>query len=57
VDEIRLTLTPWLIGGEQAPGIAESREPLEPPPVFAFSEVEAREDEVFLTLRRHRGDG
>jgi len=52
VDEVRLTLTPWLIGGEDAPTMADLGRPMEPPRRFELVCLERAEDEVFLTYVR-----
>jgi riboflavin biosynthesis pyrimidine reductase len=57
VDELRLTITPWLLGGDAAPSIADAGHRFEPPAHFEYVDVDAREDEVFVTLRRKDDTG
>lgn len=40
VDEIYLTLTPWLIGGDMAPGLADAGRLFDPPPTFHLASIE-----------------
>ena len=40
IDEIYLTLTPWLIGGDGAPGIADAGRLFDPPSVFHLASIE-----------------
>ncbi len=52
VDELFLTITAWLLGGETGPTLADAPEPFPQPPEFELVELEARPDELFLTYRR-----
>ncbi|MFC1627600.1 RibD family protein [Gemmatimonadota bacterium] len=52
VDEIRLTLTPWLIGGDGAPSLADAGRLFDAPPVFHLISNETIGDEVFLIYRK-----
>ena len=54
VDEFHLTITPWLLGGEEAPTPADAPEPFPVPPEFELVGLEARPEELFLTYRRAR---
>lgn len=55
VDEVHLTLTPWLIGGEDAPTMADLGRPMDFPRRFELVCLEREEDEVFLTYVRWEG--
>lgn len=52
VDELFLTLTPWLMGGDDAPGLANADRLFEMPPRFELVSVEETSEEVFLFYRR-----
>lgn len=62
VDEIWLTVTPWLIGGDDAPGIAEAGRLFDPPATFHLAGIEtvpgpsppegSRREEHFLIYRK-----
>jgi len=52
VDEIYLTLTPWLIGGDGSPSICAGQEGLPAPGRFLLTAIEPGAEEVFLTYRR-----
>ena len=54
VDELYVTITPWLLGGEQAPTLADLGHPMDPPARFELVDMDAREDEIFLTYARAR---
>jgi len=52
VDELYLTLTPWFIGGDDAPAICEAGGVLPGTGRFALAGIEKRAEEVFLLYRR-----
>jgi len=52
VDEIWLTLTPWLIGGDGAPSLADAGRLFDPPPLFHLASNEVVQNEVFLIYRK-----
>jgi riboflavin-specific deaminase-like protein len=52
VEEIFITLTPWLIGSDQAPTIAMAAQEFVPPARYDLASVETRPDEIFLTYRK-----
>ncbi len=52
VDELFVTVTPWLIGGHDAPGLAMAGQAFEPPIEFVLESVEADAEEIFLRYRR-----
>jgi riboflavin biosynthesis pyrimidine reductase len=62
VDEIWLTQTPWLIGGDEAPSIADDAELFEPAPEYHLSAIESaaapsgtggsEPEETFLVYRK-----
>jgi len=60
VDEIWLTQTPWLIGGDDAPGIADADRLFDPPPRYTLVAVETAaadqegtgREETFLIYRK-----
>ena len=54
MDEIFLTVTPWLIGGNQAPTMADADQELEMPIGLEVVGIEAFSDEIFLRLRRRQ---
>jgi len=55
VDEIYVTVTPWLLGDHDAPGLAVAEEAFEPPIAFELERMEEGAEEVFLTYRRSAG--
>lgn len=55
VDEIYVTVTPWLLGGHDAPALATATEAFDPPIRFDLVLVEAGPEELFLTYRRAAG--
>jgi 2,5-diamino-6-(ribosylamino)-4(3H)-pyrimidinone 5'-phosphate reductase len=52
VEEIFLTLTPWLIGSDRAPTIAMAAQEFNPPAGYNLVTVESSPDEIFLTYRK-----
>ena len=52
VEEIFLTVTPWLIGSDRAPTIAMAAREFVPPARFELVSVEATPREIFLTYRK-----
>ncbi|MFO7768742.1 MAG: dihydrofolate reductase family protein [bacterium] len=52
VDELYVTITPWLLGGEEAPTMADLGRPMDPPARFELVDMDVREDEVFLRYVR-----
>ncbi len=53
VAELYLTITPWMIGGDAAPGICEAGHLLPEQRRFRLEAIERGPDEVFLIYHRH----
>lgn len=53
VEELFLTITPYMLGGDDAPTLADAAGVFESPPRFDLVDIESTAEEIFLRYRRH----